>query len=66
MLADIGTKALGPTAFEYLRDLTTGYALLRQLHPDIDPVALGLDAEKAWACFVIPAQHPWVRAMGSI
>ena len=38
MLADIATKALGPKQFEYLRDLMTGYALLRQVHPEIDPV----------------------------
>lgn len=29
MLADIGTKALGVMAFEYLRDLMNGYALVR-------------------------------------
>ena len=61
MFADIGTKALGPTVFEYLRDLTTGYALLRQLHPEIDPVAIGLEAERTWACFVVPAHQPYAR-----
>jgi len=54
MLADIATKALGPKQFEYLRDLMTVYALLRQVHPEIDPVQIGLEAEKSWACFVPP------------
>ena len=54
MLADIATKALGPKQFEYLRDLMTGYALLRQVHPEIDPVQIGLEAEKCWGCFVLP------------
>jgi hypothetical protein len=34
MQADIGTKALGVGAFEYLRDLQNGYALVRLMHPD--------------------------------
>ena len=36
MLADIGTKSLGVRAFTYLRDLMTGYATLREYHPDMD------------------------------
>jgi hypothetical protein len=34
MLADIGTKALGVRAFEYLRDLMNGYALVRLRHKE--------------------------------
>ena len=33
MLADIGTKALSDRQFCYLRDLLTGYALVRLHHP---------------------------------
>jgi len=32
----------------------TGYALLRQVHPEINPVQIGLEAEKFWGCFVLP------------
>jgi hypothetical protein len=31
MLADIGTKALDPNRFEMLRDLLTGYGVLKAL-----------------------------------
>ena len=33
MLADIGTKALGDKQFAYLRDLLTGYSLVKAHHP---------------------------------
>jgi hypothetical protein len=33
MIADIGTKALSDKQFCYLRDLLTGYALVKQHHP---------------------------------
>ena len=36
MLADIGTKALGVSQFQQLRDLANGYALCRAMHPDMD------------------------------
>jgi hypothetical protein len=33
MIADIGTKALGDKQFAYLRDLLTGYSLVKAHHP---------------------------------
>ena len=36
MYADIGTKALGVKAFEYLRDLQNGYALVRLRYRDYE------------------------------
>jgi hypothetical protein len=33
MIADIGTKALGDKQFAYLRDLLTGYSLVKKHHP---------------------------------
>jgi hypothetical protein len=45
MLADIGTKSLGATQFCYLRDWSTGYALLRSHHPDLYPGGQHEDAE---------------------
>ncbi len=33
MVADIGTKALGDKQFAYLRDLLTGYSLVKKHHP---------------------------------
>jgi hypothetical protein len=34
MQCDLGTKALGASAFEYLRDLNNGYATVRLRYPD--------------------------------
>jgi hypothetical protein len=33
MIADIGTKAFGDKQFAYLRDLLTGYSLVKAHHP---------------------------------
>ncbi len=33
MVADLNSKALGRRAFEYLRDILTGYALVRMRFP---------------------------------
>jgi hypothetical protein len=33
MIADIGTKAFGDKQFAYLRDMLTGYSLVKEHHP---------------------------------
>ena len=33
MIADLGTKAFGDKQFAYLRDLLTGYSLVKEHHP---------------------------------
>jgi hypothetical protein len=53
MLADIGTKSLNATQFCYLRDWSTGYALLRIHHPDLDPMVRFEEAQRVWTLMFV-------------